>query len=126
MAGSKFDENSDIARPRSSNGLVSRNSLFFVYSIIFLTDRNKLQEVMKRYRSNNIDEKTRIINTHWRRVGKHIREASTNFGGQNVEKTDKCIGDSQILGEAPGLPPKSIYIYVNIHHRRHNSSGLWC
>lgn len=107
MAGSKFDENSDIARPRSSNGLVSRNSLFFVYSIICLTDRNKLQEVMKRYRSNNIDEKTRIINTHWRRVGKHIGEASTNFWGQNVEKTDKCIGDSQILGEAPGLPPKS-------------------
>jgi len=29
------------------------------------------------------------------------------LGGQKVVKSDKCMGDSQLLGHVPGLPPKS-------------------
>ena len=37
-----------------------------------------------------------------------ILGANPNFGGQNVVKTNKCMGVSQFFGErTPGLPPKS-------------------
>jgi len=44
---------------------------------------------------------------HWRRLDKHIGKATPTIGRQNVVKSDKCVGDSQILGGASGLPPKS-------------------
>ena len=44
---------------------------------------------------------------HWRRLGKNIGRANQNIGGgQKVVKSDKCMGDSQLLGgHVPGLPP---------------------
>jgi len=44
---------------------------------------------------------------HWRRLVKNTGGANPNIGGQNVVKTDKCMGDSHILGARPGCLPKS-------------------
>src|SRR6218665_1455984 len=43
--------------------------------------------------------------THWHRLVKNIWWANQNIGGQKVVKSDKCMGVSQLLGHAPGLPP---------------------
>ena len=47
------------------------------------------------------------ITEHWRRLVKNIRWANQNIGGK-VVKSDKCMGDSQLLGgHMTGLPPQS-------------------
>src|SRR6218665_3035140 len=43
---------------------------------------------------------------HWRRLVKNIGWANQNIGGQKMVKSDKCMGDSQLLGSTcPGCPP---------------------
>jgi len=44
---------------------------------------------------------------HWRRLVKYIGWANQNIGGQNVVKSDKCMGFLNYWGHVPGLPPKS-------------------
>ena len=46
---------------------------------------------------------------HWHRLVKNIGWANQNIGGwQKVVKSEKSMGDSQLLkGTCPGCPPKS-------------------
>ena len=49
-----------------------------------------------------------ISNFHWRRLGKNTGWANQNIGGeQKVVKSDKCMGDSQLLGARARAAPKS-------------------
>ena len=42
---------------------------------------------------------------HWRRLDKNIGWANQNIEGEKVVKIDKCMGDSQLLGDTcPGCP----------------------
>ena len=50
-------------------------------------------------------------NLHWRRRVKNIGGAIQNIG-EKVVNTDKCMGVSQLLGGAPGLPPKFMDIII--------------
>jgi len=52
-----------------------------------------------------------LSSAHWRRFVKNIGWANPNIDGQNVVKTDKCIGVSRLLGARAGAPPK-VYAYT--------------
>lgn len=52
---------------------------------------------------------------HWRELVKNIVGANQNFGEQNLIKSKKCMGDSQILGGAQAAPQSirlCLYVYV--------------
>jgi len=49
-----------------------------------------------------------------RQYVKNIGWANQNIGGQKMVKSDKCMGDSQLLGgTCPGCPPK-VYPYDDV------------
>ena len=47
---------------------------------------------------------------HWRRLVKNIWVAKQSIGGQQVVKSDKCMGVSQLLGARARAAPK-VYAY---------------
>src|SRR6218665_3129663 len=64
-----------------------------------------------------------ICHGHWRRLGKNIGWANQNIGGQKVVKSDKYMGDSQLLGARARAAPLSLRLWSRFSTNWIRTSG---
>src|SRR6218665_1284289 len=94
----KTDQHVPTHQPIDINRLQSSTHNYLMLSLIFQ---------MLTQNSVDVLALTIVSFSTGGRLVKNIGEANSNFGGQNVVKTDKCMGVSNIMWAAP---PTSIPI----------------